>query len=263
MSKLIVGNWKMNGTVEETRKLLFQIRVEWSEECGNVEVAVCPPFTALIVARHELQQTGIKFGAQNCHFEKLGAFTGEISPIMLSELGCSYVILGHSERRTIFGETDELVSKKVRAALDAKLIPIVCIGETETEREANQTENVLLKQLTGSLASVNKNDIGRIVLAYEPVWAIGTGKTATPEQAQSAHAFIRTELTKKFGESAGAVRTLYGGSMKPTNARELFAQPDIDGGLIGGASLDAESFVDIVRSALPAEPVTAEANAAQ
>ncbi|HEY3876898.1 MAG TPA: triose-phosphate isomerase [Candidatus Kapabacteria bacterium] len=253
--KLIVGNWKMNGTVEETRKLLFQLRVEWSDECDPIEVAVCPPFTALIVARHELHGTGIAFGAQNCYAEMKGAFTGEISPAMLKELGCTYVILGHSERRTIFGETDELISRKLCAALEEKLIPILCIGETEAERADNQTEKVLLQQLTSSLALVTASDLENLVIAYEPIWAIGTGKTATPEEAEASHAFIRSELKKKFGDAAGTIPLLYGGSVKPANARELFQQPDIDGGLIGGASLDAEGFVEIVRAAIKEEQI--------
>ena len=247
--KLIVGNWKMNGTLKETRKLLFQLTALWTTKCEAHEVAVCPPFTTLLVTKHELEETSTKYGAQNCYIGESGAFTGEISAAMLADLGCTYVILGHSERRTIFGETDELVSKKLRTALDAKLIPIVCIGESERERAGNETEAVLLRQISESLATINANDASKVVIAYEPIWAIGTGKTATPDEAQSAHAFIRAELRKRFGNLADNMRILYGGSMKPDNARALFAEPDIDGGLIGGASLDASAFIAIVEAA--------------
>ncbi len=239
----------MNGTLKETRKLLFQLTVEWTTKCEAHEVVVCPPFTALLIAKHALEETSMKYGAQNCYIGESGAFTGEISAAMLAELGCTYVILGHSERRTIFGETDELVSRKIRAALDANLIPIVCIGESEEQREKGETESVLSLQLDQSLSGMKTPDAQKLVMAYEPVWAIGTGKTATPEQARSAHAFIRSELNKKFGSIASDIRILYGGSVKPDNARTLFAEPDIDGGLIGGASLDASAFIAIVEAA--------------
>ena len=239
----------MNGTLKETRKLLFQLSVEWTPKCHDIEVAVCPPFTMLLIAKHALDETSIKLGAQNCYCEEKGAFTGEIAPAMLAELGCTYVILGHSERRTIFGETDNLVSKKLRSALDAKLTPIICIGESESERTGNETEAVLLRQISESLATINANDAAKVVIAYEPIWAIGTGKTATPDEAQSAHAFIRADLQKKYGSIASDIRILYGGSVKPDNARALLAEPDIDGGLIGGASLDASAFIAIVEAA--------------
>ena len=248
-TKLVVGNWKMNGTVKETRKLLFQLAVEWGKRCEGVEVAVCPPFTSLMVAKHELELSHIKLGAQNCYVGEKGAFTGEISPQMLTDLGCTYVILGHSERRTIFGESDELVSQKVRAAMDAGLTPILCIGETETERTNDQTEAVLLRQLKGSLNGIAPTEIGKLVIAYEPVWAIGTGKTATPEQAQAAHAYIRSELEIMFGAIARDLLLLYGGSMKPSNAAALFGSSDIDGGLVGGASLNADDFISIIEAA--------------
>jgi triosephosphate isomerase len=247
--KLIVGNWKMNGTLKETRKLLLQLTVEWTTKCEAIEVAVCPPFTTLMIAKHALEESSMMLGAQNCYIGESGAFTGEISPAMLADLGCTYIILGHSERRTIFGETDDLVSKKLRAALDAKLIPIVCIGESEEQREKGETESILSRQIDQSLAGMTMDDAAKLVIAYEPVWAIGTGKTATPEQAQSAHAFIRADLRKKFGTLADDMRILYGGSVKPDNARTLFAEPDIDGGLIGGASLDASAFIAIVEAA--------------
>lgn len=248
-TKLIVGNWKMFGTIAETRKLIFQLAVDWGKPCDGVEVAVCPPFTTLLVAKHELEMSHIKLGAQNCYAGTTGAFTGEISPTMLAELGCTYVILGHSERRTLFGETDELIARKARTALDAGLTPIICIGESDAERTNDQTEVVLARQLSGSLATLTNEDAAKIVIAYEPVWAIGTGKTATPEQAQAAHAFIRGELTKKFGAAAATIQILYGGSVKPENAKAIFACADVDGGLVGGASLDAGQFVAIIESA--------------
>jgi triosephosphate isomerase len=239
----------MNGTLDETRKLLFQLAVGWGKKCEGVEVAVCPPFTVLLVAKEKLKESHIKLGAQNCYIKNEGAFTGEISPTMLADIGCTYVILGHSERRTIFGESDDLVNRKLRSALDAGLKPIVCIGETDEERTHNETEQVLLRQIAGSLTSANAVDAANITIAYEPVWAIGTGKTATPEQAQDTHAFIRAELRRKFGNLANEMTIQYGGSVKPENAFELFSQPDIDGGLIGGASLDAGSFIAIIEAA--------------
>ncbi len=240
----------MNGSLKETRKLLFQLSVEWTTKCEAHEVVVCPPFTMLLIAKQALDETSMKYGAQNCYIGDSGAFTGEISPAMLADIGCTYVILGHSERRTIFGETDELIARKTRATLDAKLIPIVCIGESEEHRENNQWESVLSRQIDQSLAGMTTEDAAKLVVAYEPVWAIGTGKTATPDEAQSAHAFIRAELTKKLGNLADNTRILYGGSVKPDNARTLFAEPDIDGGLIGGASLDASAFIAIVEAAM-------------
>ncbi|SRR5579883_558843 len=247
--KFVCGNWKMNGTIEETRKLLFQLNVEWSKTCENIEVAVCPPFTSLLIAKHELEFAKIKFGAQNCHWQDKGAFTGEISAVMLAELDCTYVIVGHSERRTLFGETNETVAKKAAAVIQAGMLPIICVGETEKEREANQTEAVLRAQIEGSLATITNENCSKMVIAYEPVWAIGTGKNATPAQAQEAHAFIRSELKMRYGNAADSIQILYGGSLKPENADAIFAQPDVDGGLIGGASLDAGSFVRIIESA--------------
>ncbi len=239
----------MHGTVKETRKLLFQLAVEWGKRCEGVEVVVCPPFTVLALAREELKGSHISLGAQNCYAEATGAFTGEVSAEMLKDIGCEYVILGHSERRTIFGETDELVSRKVRAVLDAGLTPIVCIGESGDEREKGHTESVLSRQMKGSLALVSANQGTKLVIAYEPVWAIGTGKTATPERAQQAHAFIRSLLREKFTDVSDRIPVLYGGSVKPENAGEIISQPDIDGGLIGGASLDADSFIKIIEAA--------------
>jgi triosephosphate isomerase len=250
--KFICGNWKMNGTIEETTSLLAGIIAWWDDKYRDVEIAVCPPFTSISKAIETISGRGVQIavGAQNCYSEPKGAFTGEVSARMLAEAGCTYVILGHSERRTIFGETDDLVNKKIHAALSAGLKPILCVGESLDERELNRTFEVLLNQLHGSLRDVNAKQIKSVTIAYEPVWAIGTGRTATPEIAQDAHSFIRLELQKMFGDVADEVIIQYGGSMKPENARELLAQPDIDGGLIGGAALEAKSFIAIVDAAL-------------
>ncbi|MCX6997688.1 MAG: triose-phosphate isomerase [Kiritimatiellaeota bacterium] len=247
---IVAGNWKMNKTVAEARALVAELQPALAGVSG-VEVVLCPPFTALAAVGAALHGTDLGLGAQNMHAEKSGAYTGEISAGMLRELGCSYVILGHSERRTLFHETDELVNKKAKAALAAGLRPIVCVGETLAEREAGQTEAVVTAQVGGSLAHLGAEGLLRTVVAYEPVWAIGTGRTATTAQAQAVHALIRRLLLNMAGGSvAEAVRIQYGGSMKPGNARELMSQPDIDGGLIGGASLEAGSFAGIVRGAV-------------
>ena len=242
----IAGNWKMNTTKASAVDLARAI----AKGCpANVTLGVAPPFVYLDAVSAAVAGSLLLLGAQDAYFEENGAFTGEISPEMLVDIGCNHVILGHSERRTIFGETDDLVSKKLRASLDAGLKPIVCIGETEGERERNETESVLLRHIGGSLVAIGANDAAKIVIAYEPIWAIGTGKTATPEQAQAAHKFIRGELKAKFGTLADAMLILYGGSIKPENAESLFRCPDIDGGLVGGASLDAGGFIAIVESA--------------
>lgn len=247
--KFVCGNWKMHGTIEETERLLQRVISGWKEEYKKVEVAVCPPFTSLHTAREMLRSSGIQLGAQNCYHEVKGAFTGEISPVMLAEMECSYVILGHSERRTIFNEDSTLIAKKTIAALAAGLRPIVCVGESDEERIAHETHNVLRSQLTGSLTGVK--DLSNITIAYEPVWAIGTGKTATPDQAGDTHRFIRDTLSQLYSpEIATSTRILYGGSVKAENARKLFSQPNIDGGLIGGASLEARTFLAIVDAAL-------------
>ncbi len=248
MPKFIVGNWKMHGSLSETHTLLGQL-TEAGASFERVEIVVCPPFTALFVAKQELEHSRIKLGAQNCYIGSDGAFTGEISPSMLVDMGCEYVILGHSERRQFFGETDELVARKIFAALEAALTPIVCIGETEEQRESNQSESVLSRQIGQSLSKITSAEAGKLIIAYEPIWAIGTGKTATPRQAQQTHAFIRAELRKKFGSVANDMRILYGGSIKPENAEALFREPDIDGGLVGGASLNATSFLSIIEAA--------------
>lgn len=248
--KFVCGNWKMHGTVTETESLLQALLSQWDSSLSQVELCVCPPFTALATAASMLVSSNIQFGAQNCHYESKGAFTGETSPLMLADVGCSYVILGHSERRTIFGEKDEEIAKKVKAVLSVGMRAILCIGETLEERESNTTEQVLESQLNGSLAGISKEEMEKVTIAYEPVWAIGTGKTATPQQAQDAHSFIRARLAAMYSnEAAISTRILYGGSVKGDNAKELFAQADIDGGLIGGASLKADSFLEIARAA--------------
>ena len=246
---IIAGNWKMNKNASEGRALVEALKAE-SAALSDVEIVVCPPFTTIGAAVEAAAGSNIAVGAQNIHWAESGAFTGEISADMLKTSGVKYVIIGHSERRQYFGETDETVNKRLIAALGAGLIPIVCIGELLEERESGKTEEVLATQIRGGFANISAEDAAKIVVAYEPVWAIGTGKTATPEMAQAAHAFIRAELAAMFGaETAEAMRIQYGGSMKPANARELVAQKDIDGGLIGGAALDATSFLSLIREA--------------
>ena len=247
---IVAGNWKMNKTVAEAQALVAALRPALADLHG-VDVVLCPPFTALAAVGAALRGTAIGLGAQTMHAEKAGAYTGEIAADMLVELGCRYVILGHSERRTYFHETDDAVNRKARAALAAGLHPIVCVGETLGEREAGHTEAVVTMQVRGSLAQLGPDELLRTIIAYEPVWAIGTGRTATSAQAQEVHALIRRLLLDMAGGRVAAdVRIQYGGSMKPANARELMGQPDIDGGLIGGASLEAQSFLDIVRGAV-------------
>jgi triosephosphate isomerase len=247
--KLIAGNWKMNKTSADGATLTREIVAAVGKQ-SDVDVVVCPPFTAIESAGKALEGSNVKLGAQNMHFEGSGAFTGEISASMLRAIFVTHVILGHSERRTLFGETDESVNKKVLAALKNQLRPIFCVGETLAERESGSTLKVVQTQVERGLEGVNKDQAATVIIAYEPVWAIGTGKVATTEQAQEVHAFIRGLLTKLFTEPvAQKVRILYGGSMKPANAPELLAQKDIDGGLIGGASLEARSFVELVTAA--------------
>ncbi len=247
--KFIAGNWKMNKTPADGVALVNDIVAAVGKQ-SDVDVVVCPPFTGLESAGKALDGSNVKLGAQNMHFEASGAFTGEVSAAMLRSIFATHVILGHSERRTLFGETDEVVNKKVLAALKNQLRPIFCIGETLAERESGATLKVVQTQVERGLDGVSKELATQIVVAYEPVWAIGTGKVATTEQAQEVHAFIRGLLVKLFGDVvAQKVRILYGGSMKPANAPELLAQKDIDGGLIGGASLEARSFVELVTAA--------------
>jgi triosephosphate isomerase (TIM) len=247
--KLIAGNWKMNKTPSDGVALVRDIVLAVGKQ-SDVEVVVCPPFTGLESAGKALEGSNVKLGAQNMHFEASGAFTGEISAPMLRAIFTTHVILGHSERRTLFGETDELVNKKVLSALKNQLRPIFCVGETLAEREGGSTLKVVQTQVERGLEGVSKELAANVVVAYEPVWAIGTGKVATTEQAQEVHAFIRGLLGKLFTDAVGQkVRILYGGSMKPANAPELLAQKDIDGGLIGGASLESRSFVELVTAA--------------
>jgi triosephosphate isomerase len=246
---IVAGNWKMNKTAAEAADLVEALKPDLASH-KSVDIVLCPPFTALKTVSDAVSGTHIDLGAQNMHWEQSGAYTGEISPAMLRDLYCHYVILGHSERRQYFGETDEIVNRKAQVALASNLHPIVCVGETLEEREAGDMEKVIDTQVRGSLAGIAAGSFKDLVVAYEPVWAIGTGKTASPEQAQEVHAFIRGILTDLAGEPAAqAVRLQYGGSVKPGNAEELFGKDDIDGGLIGGAALDASSFVAIVRAA--------------
>ena len=246
--KILAANWKMNMTLSEADSFLDGFLIEVENE-NSVDIVLIPPFTALARVSEKLNEIqNVKVGAQNMHWEKSGAFTGEISASMLRELFTRYVVLGHSERRTLFGETDEIVNKKTQAALAATLTPIVCIGETLAERDGNLIEQVLEKQLTGSLADLTPEQIADVVIAYEPVWAIGTGRTASPQQAEDAHAFIRTKVAVlSDAATADKVRIQYGGSVKPGNTAELMAQPDIDGALVGGASLDPRGFAEIVK----------------
>jgi triosephosphate isomerase len=248
--KIIAANWKMNMTQAESAAFVKSLLLDVGD-ITDVEVLIIPPFTAIAKVMEALGSSqNIKVGAQNMHWEPKGAFTGEISSALLRDLFVRYVVLGHSERRTLFGETDEIVNRKVRAAHEATLRPIVCIGETLDQRDKGNVEKILSIQLRGSLAGVNEKELQETVIAYEPVWAIGTGRNATPEQAQEAHAFIRHTLREISDDTtAERVRIQYGGSVKPENARELMVQPDIDGALVGGASLDPRSFAQIVEAA--------------
>jgi triosephosphate isomerase len=252
--KIIAANWKMHMTESEAEAFISTFLRE-VEDRDDVEIVLVPPFTAISKVSELLTQTqNIKVGAQNMYWERSGAFTGEISPAMLRELFVRYVVLGHSERRALFGETDEIVNRKVHAAYEELLRPILCIGETLAEREKGNVERVLATQLHGSLANVAAKELHELVVAYEPVWAIGTGRTASAAQAQDAHAFIRQTLREMSDDAtAEKIRIQYGGSVKPDNARELLFQPDIDGALVGGASLDPRSFAQIVEAGVPIE----------
>jgi triosephosphate isomerase (TIM) len=248
---IIAGNWKMNKTVAEALDLMRGLKIELAA-VKEVDIVVCPPFTALSdVSKAILETKNIRLGAQNMSENNVGAYTGEIAAVMLKEFSVRYVILGHSERRQYQKESDALIAKKAAAAHTASLKPIVCVGETLAEREANQMEKVLETQVRGSLAGLTKDQMAETIVAYEPVWAIGTGKTATTQQAQDAHAFIRSVIAKMFDDSvAKKVRIQYGGSVKPSNARELMSQPDVDGALVGGAALEARSFADIIKNSI-------------
>jgi triosephosphate isomerase len=250
---LIAGNWKMFKTIGEAVDLVEGVKAGLHTVHG-VDIAICPPFTALSKVNELLQNTNIDLGAQNMYSKNEGAFTGEISPLMLKDTGCRYVILGHSERRQFFHETDKTVNEKVKLALNYKLDPIVCIGETLDQREKGETFNVIRHQFENSLKDLKAEELIQIVIAYEPVWAIGTGKNATSDQAQEVHAFIRQLLKSHSSEHiASQIRILYGGSVKPDNIQGLTAQPDVNGALVGGASLKAESFVQIVVNSIQQE----------
>lgn len=245
--KLIAGNWKLFNNAYETEALIKKLVDLRAAEMG-ADVVVAPPFTSLHAARQAAGHSGIELAGQNVFWEEKGAFTGEVAPAMLLDAGCKWVIIGHSERRQYFGETDETVNRRINAALKAGLKPIVCVGETLRERESNQTTAVIAKQLEGGLRGIAADMFAKITIAYEPVWAIGTGKTATGQQAQEVHAFIRGWLGEKHGDAtAQIVRILYGGSVKSSNAAELMVLPDIDGALVGGASLIADDFSAIIR----------------
>ena len=247
---IVAGNWKMNKTVGEALTLIRELRGMVSMVRDKVEVVVAPPFTALSSVAKAIVDSNIHLGAQNCFWEAWGAYTGEVSAPMLAEVGCQYVILGHSERRQYFGETDETVNRRVKAALNSQLLPIICIGETLAQREGGRTLEVVTRQLSAALAGFAAADVARFVIAYEPIWAIGTGRNATSNQAQEVHAHIREQLTGLYSrEISEKVRIQYGGSVKPENAAELMGQPDIDGALVGGASLKAGDFAAIVKAA--------------
>lgn len=246
---IIAGNWKLNKTSREALTLVEELKREVVNVEG-VDIVVCPPFTALDTVSDSIMDTNIALGAQNIYWQDSGAFTGEVSAPMLKDLSVKYVIIGHSERRQYFGETNETVNKRLKAALAHGLTPIVCVGENLAERESNKTFDIIKNHCEGSLANLTSEEAKKIVLAYEPVWAIGTGKTATPEQAQEVHAYIRQLLTKLFNSDvAQSIRIQYGGSVTPENIASLIAKPDIDGALVGGASLKAPSFAAIVKSA--------------
>ena len=248
--KFVCGNWKMHRTAPEAVALAREVAAGMGELRGKVLVALAPPFTALHAVAPVLAGTGIELAAQNVYFEPQGAFTGEISPAMIADAGCQHCIVGHSERRQLFGETDEGVRRKVGALLSAGLRPIACVGETLAEREAGRTLDVVGRQVRAALQGIPSAAIAAITIAYEPVWAIGTGKTATSAQAQEVHAAIRGILREVAGSVADQVRIQYGGSVKPENAAELMSQPDVDGALVGGASLKASDFLAIVKGAL-------------
>ena len=249
---LIAGNWKMFKTVQEAVVFVKELK-NAVKDLSGVEIVVAPPFTAVHAVAEAARNTNVGVASQDLYWEKEGAFTGEVSAAMVKEAGAEYVIIGHSERRRLFGETDVTVNRKVAAALAAGLTPIVCIGETLEERERNETLDVLDRQIKGGLDALGAEQVADLVLAYEPVWAIGTGKNATSAQAQEAHAHIRTRLRQWFGgDAADRCHVLYGGSVKPDNIRELISQADVDGALVGGASLDVKSFTDIVTRSRPA-----------
>ena len=245
---IIAGNWKMNKTITEALELVRNLSIEL-KDIKDVDILVCPAFTALYSVSQAVEGSNIKLGAQNLFWEEKGAFTGEVSAVMVKDAHCEYVIIGHSERRSIFKETNDYVNKKIKAALKAGLLPIVCVGERLEERKDNKTFDVIADHVHGALQGLSADDLKNIIIAYEPVWAIGTGQVATPEQAQEVHAFIRKIIADNFGkEIAEGLRIQYGGSVKPDNVKSLIEKPDIDGALVGGASLKAESFIQLVQA---------------
>ncbi len=248
---LVAGNWKMNTTSETGTALASALAGEYPSAADGVEILVCPPFPYLMGVGAAISGSAVQLGAQDAYFEAPGAFTGEVATEMLQDVGCQYVILGHSERRHVLGETDALINRKVLASLRQGLKVILCVGELLDERESRRTEAVLDAQMEGGLSEVSASDLANVVIAYEPVWAIGTGVTATPEQADSAHAHLRNWLSSRYNASAAeAMRIQYGGSVKPDNAETLLSLPNVDGALVGGASLKAELFIPIVNAAL-------------
>lgn len=247
---IIGGNWKMNRGIPEDAKDMLKKLITLVKKIDAVDIVIAPPYTVLTTTIKAVKKSNIKIGAQNMYFEETGAFTGEVSPNFLKAIGCDYVILGHSERRDIFKESDDLINKKLKKALTVELNPIVCIGEHLEEREAGKTKEIIQNQMNKTFKDLSKEEILKTIIAYEPIWAIGTGKTATPEQAEEIHSFIREVLTNKYDiKTADLVRIQYGGSIKPTNAEEIFQQENIDGGLVGGASLQADSLFEIIKAA--------------
>lgn len=247
--KIIAGNWKMNMNLPESISLISQIKNYNGAKTFKCDVILCPPFTSLDTARTLIKGSVFQLGAQNMHAAESGAFTGEISASMLKSVGCEYVILGHSERRTLFNETDNIINKKVLSALSSNLKPIFCVGETLEEREKGITFDIVKRQMAEGLKEVDLYGIKNIIIAYEPVWAIGTGKTATPAQAEEVHAFIRSLLKESFGQDISErIIIQYGGSVKPDNAKEILHQPNVDGALVGGACIKAESFLEIIKA---------------
>ena len=244
----VAGNWKMNMSAADTAAFITAFKARIGPE-KNIDIAICPPFPYLVPVFTHLKGSGIKLGAQNMHWEEKGAFTGEVSAAMLKDAGCTYIIIGHSERRQYFGETDRLVNRKIRKAVEKGLRPIVCVGETLEQRESGETDAVVCGQLEGALMDIEGGGLDTVTLAYEPVWAIGTGKTATAEQAQAVHRSIRGWIKERYDKRiADTIRIQYGGSVRPDNAADMVSQPDIDGALVGGASLDADDFAAIIEA---------------
>lgn len=249
-SKIVAGNWKMYKDKSETIELISQLKEKLSRAQVKTQVIICPPFTSIELAGELIKNTNIRLGAQNVHSEVEGAFTGEVSVKMLKSFGVEFVIVGHSERRNYFNESDDFINKKIKRAIEYSIKPIFCLGETLEERLAGKIFSVIENQLKNGLKNISESELKEIVIAYEPVWAIGTGKTATPQQAEEVHSFLREKINEMYNKSiAEEIRILYGGSIKPENARELFSQLDIDGGLVGGACLKADSFYQIILAA--------------